>query len=93
MFAKVEKTLYNNCKYNHYPIDLKMYLELDKHKNFSEDVVRNALDKSKLSTTIITVRLQDERRVLHRMVRLSRDHRLRFGELDSYKKFFELRKC
>ena len=50
MFAKEGKCTFPNCKYSHHPSDIKMYLELDKHKDFLGGVVRKAVDKSKSST-------------------------------------------
>ena len=47
MFAKEGKCTFTNCKYSHHPSDIKMYLELDKHKDFLVGVVKKAGDKVK----------------------------------------------
>ena len=39
-----------NCKYSHHPSYIKMYLELDKHKDFLGGVIRKAVEKSKSLT-------------------------------------------
>ena len=51
MFAKEGKCTFPNCKYSHHPSDIKMYLELDKHKDFLGSVVKKAWDKTKSSTS------------------------------------------
>ena len=43
---------FTNCKYSHHPSDIKIYLELDKHKDFLGGVIKTSRDKAKTSVNI-----------------------------------------
>ena len=47
---KKGKCSFTNCKCSHHPSDNKMYLELDRHKDFLGGVVRKAVGESKSTT-------------------------------------------
>ena len=48
-FLQYGKSLFANCKYSHHPSDIKVYLELEKRKDFLGGAFKKTWEKGKTS--------------------------------------------